>query len=118
MKVKINVDIYSCCVYFATTEEEFIGFKSGDKPSGLFVTREFDGAIYVLVTQQWDSHCNPLFIQCVAHEMNHAAMDILGQCGVLFNYENQEALCYLQDFLMSRVFKALEKQNSISELQK
>lgn len=109
MKLRIDVNIYSSVVYFATTEREFLEFKSGGPPDGRNITREADGVIYVLVTKQWASYYNPLFIQCVSHEMNHAAMDILGQCGVLFDYENQESLCYLQDFLISEVFKFLDK---------
>jgi len=48
----------------------------------------------------------------MSHELNHAAMCLLNHIGVNYDYENQEALCYLQDFLMAGFFKAVEKYNT------
>jgi len=68
----------------------------------LFATVEDGQNIYVLVNDEWDDTGCSAFIQCLSHEMNHAAMCILGLSGIAFDYDNQEALCYLQDFLLRK----------------
>jgi len=108
MKVKIDVSIYSTSVFFTTCEDTFKKMYknySGDP----FVTVEYKGDIYVLVTDEWNNMHDHRFIQCLSHEMNHAAMCILYWSGVNFDYKNQEALCYLQDYLVAKAFKAINK---------
>lgn len=109
MKVKINVQIYSMTVIVVTTMDEFIKLhKTADK-NNLFCTAEYGQYIYVLVSDEWNDMHHHLFVQCLSHELNHAAMCLLNYVGVKFDYDNQEALCYMQDFLMSKVFNAINK---------
>ena len=111
MKIKINVEIYSKCVTLLTSREEYEVFVTNGDKSHEFVTAENGGNnIYVLVTDKWnDMQCGS-FIQCLSHEMNHAAMCILGQSGIVFDYDHQEPLCYLQDFLMRKSVDAINKK--------
>ena len=110
MRVKIDVDIYNFTVVVTTSFDEFKKLhKTADKGS-LFVTSEYGQYIYVLVSDEWDDFYDYKFLQCVSHELNHAAMCLLNHAGVNFDYENQEALCYVQDFLIGGFFKAAEKQ--------
>jgi Fe-S oxidoreductase len=112
MKVRVDVDIYSMTVIIVTTFEEFKKLhKTADKDD-LFCTSEYGQYFYVLVSDEWDSMNHYRFIQCMSHELNHAAMCLLNHAGVNFDYENQEALCYLQDFLMAGFFKAVEKHTT------
>lgn len=109
MKVTINVDIYSFRVVLVTTFEEFKKLHKKAEPQSQFITTEYGSDIYVLVSDLWKSKHDHRFIQCLSHELNHVAMCILGHSGVRFDYNNQEALCYLQDYLMARAFKAINK---------
>ena len=109
MKIKIPVDIYSIPVIFTT---DFDTFKKLHKEADIehpFITVDYNAAIYVYVSGEWGNFYDYRFIQCVSHEMTHAAMIILDKVGVHFDGHNQEPLCYLQDYLVSRVFKAIEK---------
>jgi hypothetical protein len=109
MRVKIDVDIYNFTVVVTTSFDEFKKLhKTADKDV-LFVTSDYGQYIYVLVSDEWGDFYDYKFIQCVSHELNHAAMCLLGHAGVNFGYENQETLCYLQDFLIGGFFKAVEK---------
>ena len=110
MRIKIDVNIYSMTVIVVTTFEEFKKLHPKAEEGMLFCTSEYGQHIYVLVSDEWDSMNHYRFIQCMAHELNHAAMCLLNYVGVNFDYENQEALCYLQDFLMAGAFKAINKE--------
>lgn len=110
MKVKINIDIFSATVVLVTSFEEFKQLhKSADEESD-FVTVEYGSYIYVLVKDAWNNMYDHRFVQCLSHELNHAAMCVLNHTGVRFDYHNQETLCYLQDFMMAKVFKSINKQ--------
>ena len=112
MKVVINVEIYSIKVVLVTTFEEFKKLHKKANPQSQFITTEYGSEIYVLVSDIWESMYDHRFMQCLAHELNHAAMCILGVSGVRFDYQNQEALCYLQDFMVAKVMKAINKKAS------
>lgn len=112
MKLTINVDIYSAKVIFVTKFEEIKKLhKNADKAQG-FVTINYTSHIYVYVNNEFGSMLDYRYIQCLSHEMNHAAMCILGNVGVRFGFDNQEPLCYLQDFLLSRVYKEIVKHEN------
>jgi len=109
MKVRIDVDIYSATVIVVTTFDEFKKLHKKADKDVLFVTTEYGQYIYVLVSDEWDSFYDRYFIQVLSHELNHAAMCILNLAGVPFDYESQEALCYTQDYLMTKFYKSVEK---------
>lgn len=46
-------------------------------------------------------------LRYIVHESNHAAMRILDRVGVVFDCKNQEALCYTQDFIFSKILHEL-----------
>ena len=48
-----------------------------------------------------------LFYRYLSHECNHAAMNILNRVAVPFDYKNQEALCYTQDFIFAEILDKL-----------
>ncbi len=50
----------------------------------------------------------------IAHECVHAAMYTLDRVGVEITPDNHEALCYLVEWLVEQVNKALEKENAQS----
>ncbi len=99
-KVIINVDMYD--------EKVIVCFDRKDLPN--VISEEEEGEYYyfshknihyVLCTNKCG--ITPSFIQCLSHELNHVAMCILYERGVGFGYEEQETLCYMQDFLMRKV---------------
>jgi len=109
MRVKISVDIYSVVVILTTTFDEFKKDYKDAKEDTPFITIDCGGYIFVHVRDEWGNMRDHRFIQCLSHELNHAAMCVLGASGVKFGYDNQEPLCYLQDFMMSKAIKAINK---------
>lgn len=111
MKIEINVDMYSVLVVVVTSFDEFKALHKDAENDRLFVTVDYGDRIYVLVSDEWSDMHDHRFIQCLSHELNHASMCLLNNVGIKFDYENQEVLCYLQDYLMSKVFKKINKLN-------
>lgn len=109
MKVRIDVEIYSMVVIVVTTFEEFKKLHKSAEKEDFNVTARYGQYIYVLVTDEWDNMYDYSFIRCMSHELNHAAMRTLERSGVKLDYDNQEALCYLQDYLMAKFFKVVNK---------
>ena len=69
-----------------------------------------DANAAILVSDLWGSYTEVDFLRCLSHECNHAAMTILDSVRIGFDVENQEALCYLQDFIFSKILSALWKE--------
>lgn len=102
MKFSFNVDLYSHRLKFATTAEEL----------KVEATSEFqffyaDGVAAILCVDVWNDYKDIRFLRALSHECNHAAMYILDEVGVRFDAKNQEALCYLQDYIFSRILTKL-----------
>ena len=49
------------------------------------------------------------YTSTLAHETLHTAWGILDTCGVEVNFDNHEALAYLQTQIFEKLFKKLEK---------
>ena len=111
MKINFKIPIYSHSVSFFTTKEEM------NKSKGIETSHEFvcffsaeDSNATILVSDLWDSYTEVNFLRCLSHECNHAAMTILDSVRVGFDIDNQEALCYLQDFIFSEILSALWRE--------
>lgn len=63
---------------------------------------------YIIALAQWSNSIDDL--GTLSHECNHAAMQLLFNCGVPVNEENQEPLAYLQDSIFRRCLTALRKK--------
>lgn len=48
-------------------------------------------------------------LRYLVHETNHAAMRILERVGVAVDFDNQEALCYTQDYIFSQIIEGLDR---------
>ena len=110
MKHKIKLPLYSCNVSFFTSKEELAKATSIETDyEFICFDRMSSGEIHILASDLWGSNTEVNFLRCISHECNHAAMCILGNVGVKFDFDNQEALCYLQDFIFSEILSALWK---------
>lgn len=109
MKVKIEVELFSKTVILVTSSDELKRICSGNNDKHEFITINHGSTIYVLVSDLWDDLLCPMFIQCLSHEFNHAAMCVLGNTGIRFDFDNQETLCYTQDFLMRKAMERIVK---------
>lgn len=107
MKATIKVDVYDATVVLVTSNAELMKVSTHATLDMRFITLEQGDVYTVLVSDDWGDFHDHRFIRCVSHEMSHVAMCILGKARVNFDYENQEALCYLQDYLVGAAFKAL-----------
>lgn len=98
--LKLKIDIYSFEIEFSVDKDE-------NEPDRLFVTTEDrrEQKLKMLVSNEWGSATDSLFLQCLSHECNHAAMIILGRSNVYFDYHNQEVLCYLQDYIFRKCYE-------------
>lgn len=101
--IKIPVKIYSVTVLLHHRPRD-----DGVK----FVTEETNGSAITVYCAlgEGESMYSHFFLQCLTHELNHAAMCILGQSGISFDHDNQEALCYLQDFLLKNALDKIAKR--------
>lgn len=111
MKLNLKIPLYSHSVSFFTTKEELQKYKKIETNLEMvcFFSSENSNAV-ILVSDLWGSYTEVSFLRCLSHECNHAAMLILDSIGVGFDVENQESLCYLQDFIFSEILSALWKE--------
>ena len=95
MNISIPIPIYSTKV-IVVTEKSKCGASYMTTEDGL------DNHVVIVNCEMTNDniYCHT-FLRCLSHELNHAAMCILGARGISFDYNNQESLCYLQDYLMS-----------------
>jgi hypothetical protein len=111
MKLNFKIPLYSHSVSFFTSKEELARYKKIETEHEMvcfFSSADSNAAI--LVSDLWGSYTEVDFLRCLSHECNHAAMIILDSVRVGFDIENQEALCYLQDFIFSKILSALWKE--------
>ena len=111
MKLNFKIPIYDHSVSFFTTTEELEKYKkvqTDHKFVCLFNSE--DSNVVILVSDLWGTYTEVDFLRCLSHECNHAAMVILDSVRVAFDTENQEPLCYLQDFIFSKILSALWKE--------
>jgi hypothetical protein len=101
---KIKIDLYDCEVFFTTNKDEYSKVADNEICS-LFLTTCVGHKVYILIGDTFGGSTSPAFLQCLSHECNHAAMHILGFVGVKFGFENQEPLCYLQDFIFRKCYE-------------
>lgn len=106
MKVTIPIDIYSYKVVIVTTNDEMKSL--GIETDHEFVCYERQPTIAILCSDLWGGIYNHNFIRCLSHECNHAAMSILNGSCVKFSYDHQEALCYLQDYILKTALDKFE----------
>lgn len=110
MRFKFNVDVYDFKVTF--TDEKDYADRATDNGSGMDYGRFYCsenkslGKVLILCARD-DEKLTPYYLQCLSHECNHAAMCILGISDVNFSYKDQEALCYLQDYIFGRILNKI-----------
>lgn len=103
MKFKINVPIWEYTVWFTDSYEEAYKM-TGVEPDGEIVTFGCGTTSVIFIAKELE--LTPIkFIQALSHECNHAAMDTLKRKGVKADWDNQEPLCYLQDYLIHEILK-------------
>ena len=98
MKFSFRVDLYSHKVKFATSAAE-LEVDEGYE----FACFYDDGIVAILCSDVKDKLNSVDWLRCLSHECNHAAMRMLENVGVNFDKDNQEALCYLQDYIFSKI---------------
>jgi hypothetical protein len=104
--LKIDLELFSMDLYFSHKKESFSeNLGSGNNEGAEFITVHADRDIYILVSNEFDSAKDPRFLQCLTHECNHAALCVMLYSGILLSYENQEILCYLQDFIFRKCYE-------------
>ena len=111
MKLNFKIPLYSHSVSFFTSKEELLKYKKVETDHEFvcfFSSADSNAAI--LVSDLWGSYTEVSFLRCLSHECNHAAMTILDSVRVGFDVDNQEALCYLQDFIFSKILSALWRE--------
>ena len=109
MKISFDVDVWGFTVVFYSDAKE------ANSDTGLELseisTFTYDDTSKVLIVIDGCNKGMPTQenLRYIVHESNHAAMRILDRVGVAFDCTNQEALCYTQDFIFSRILQELTK---------
>ncbi|MEP2447388.1 MAG: hypothetical protein ABJI69_09180 [Balneola sp.] len=59
------------------------------------------------------NHDQEITHQMISHESNHAAFEICERKGIPITYDNQEVICYLQDYIFDRVVTRIKHHPSV-----
>jgi len=111
MRLNFKIPIYDHSISFFTSKDELLKYKDIEtKHDFVCFFGSENNNLAILVSDLWGSYTEVNFMRCLSHECNHAAMTILDSVGVTFDGDNQEALCYLQDFIFSKILSALCKE--------
>lgn len=102
MKFSFNIDLYSHKVKFATSTKEL-----GVDGCYEFACFYDDGVVAILCSDSKDKLNSVDWLRYLSHECNHAAMRVLENVGLNFDKDNQEALCYLQDYIFSKILSKI-----------
>jgi hypothetical protein len=107
MKLSFDVDVWGFTIVFYTDVKEANSDTSLELDEISTFTYNNTNKILIII-----DGCNKGMptqdnLRYIVHETNHAAMRILNRVGVTFDCDNQEALCYTQDFIFSRIIHEL-----------
>lgn len=111
MKLQFSVDLYSHKVKFATSADEL-----GVSTECEFACFYDDGIVAILCSDAKDDKRSVDWLRYLSHECNHAAMRMLENVGVNFDKDNQEVLCYLQDYIFSKILSKIFGDNLKGDL--
>ena len=107
LKISFDIDVWSFSVIFYGDVSE------ADNDTGLQLggisTFTYDDISTVIIVVDGCGAGIPSLenLKYIVHESNHAAMRVLERVGVPVDFNNQEALCYTQDFIFSKILKGL-----------
>lgn len=115
--IEFNIGLYSYKIRFFVDKSEFSEKTGFDKSEFHYATTYIRGqTVSIFVPDDFKSYTDPDFLRCLSHESTHAAMHILSMSGVNYDFENQEALCYLQDYIFSECYKGILKREHLKGL--
>lgn len=92
----------ACALYLKTKTPEPRDIAEYRTAEGMCVST-LKGSMIFLKKWNGTPHCHAV----LAHEVVHAARQILGSCGVVEDAGTEEALCYLVDHILERLLKEL-----------
>lgn len=115
--IEFNIDIYSYKVRFFVDEAEFSKYTNFDRDEIYCATTYVNGqGVNIFVPDTSPSYTDPDFLRCLSHEATHGAIHILTVTGVNFDFDNQEPLCYLQDYIFSECYRRILKKEHLKGL--
>lgn len=100
-RIKIPIPIYDGYVLVCFSKDQLPS--SLRSRYGHYKCFNYNDNPVVMCADRDEGKVTPQFIQALSHELNHAAMEILEDRGVRLTYNDQEPLCYLQDYLLRKV---------------
>tara|TARA_R110002012_G_scaffold159065_1_gene320703 strand:+ start:103 stop:465 length:363 start_codon:yes stop_codon:yes gene_type:complete len=108
MKKKFKVDVWDRKVTFCLTKESFLK-ATKEEAEGDCICMSVEGDAYILINLEAFEHLpESALLRSLSHECNHAAIDMLEGCGVPISCENQETICYTQDYIFAMCYEFLE----------
>ena len=112
MNVNINIKLYEFVVSVTTTREEYCSNGYELESDTNFITIGERNNIHIYCPNLWvGDFSSPMWLQAMSHEANHAAMMVLHARGIPVSNDNQEAICYLQDYIFYNAIVKLNKAN-------
>lgn len=112
MKKTFRVDVWDRKVTFCLTKDSFFKVTKEEAECGC-VCMSVDGDAYILIDlDAFKNLSESALLRSLSHECNHAAIDMLDGCGVPISADNQEAICYTQDYIFAMCYEFLESKRS------
>ena len=109
MKKTFKVDVWDRRVTFCLTKEEFAKITKEDGDYDCVCFSKNGNAVILVDMDTFKDAPQSTILRSLSHECNHAAIDMLEACDVPISHENQEAICYTQDYIFSVCYKFLSK---------
>jgi hypothetical protein len=106
-KIRFKVDVWGFYITFYSSVEAAIRETRELLDEISCYTYDDDQEIVIVIDADAAKIGEVLFYRYLSHECNHAAMNILNRVSVPFDYKNQEALCYTQDFIFAAILDKL-----------
>ena len=110
MKKTFDVDVWDCKVNLITTKESYVKFAKEEPVADCLCGFDGRDALIFINLSEFESLKPSSLWRSVSHESNHAAMTILDNIGVSMGGDNQEALCYTQDYIFACCYEIISKE--------
>ena len=107
MKKSFRVDVWDRKVTFCLAADTFTKV-TNEAPECDCVCYSDNGnaAIYINL-DAFKKLSESALLRSLSHECNHAAIDMLDACGVPISCDNQESICYTQDYIFAMCYEFL-----------
>lgn len=107
MKKTFRVDVWDRKVTFCLTGESFTNATKNTPDCDCVCYSDNGSAVIYINLEAFKNLPESSLLRSLSHECNHAAIDMLYACGVPISCDNQESICYTQDYIFAMCYEFL-----------